>query len=125
MFVFREQGKPFLQEDNELVRHLIQLVKIAIRVDVAEARTDWIVDEHNICEFIPGSVVVLQCVVVLQAIRADFHQGAILGTTAGAAIQPDDRPLLIRDVLVLEVPEEHVAIVFGGDLDMPNDRDRC
>lgn len=118
MLVLREQGVPLLQEDDELLGHLVQLAHVGVRVGVAEAGADGVVDEQDVGELVPGALVVHQGLVVLQPVGADLHQGAVLGAAAGPAVQPYHRALLIRDVFVLEVPKEEVAIVFGGDLDV-------
>jgi hypothetical protein len=45
-------------------------------------------------------------VLVLQAIRTDFHHGAIFGTATWSTIDPNDGSLFIGDMLILKVPEE-------------------
>lgn len=118
VFVFWKDGKPFLEEDDELIRHLIQLMQIAVGVDIAEAGANGIVHEHDVGEFVPSTIVIFQRLVILEPVRADFHQRAIHRAAPGTAIQPDDRPLLVRNVLVLEVPKKEVAVMVGVDFDM-------
>jgi hypothetical protein len=121
MLVFRKQGKELVQELDKLVCHLVQLVDIAVCVDEAEASTDRIVDEKKVRKFVPGAVIVDEVAVVEQAIWSNLHQRAIFGATAGPAVKPNNGALLVCDVLVLEVPEEEVAIVLGRDGDVSMD----
>ena len=118
VFVFWEDGKPFLEEDDELIRHLVQLVEITVGVDIAEAGANGVVHKHDVGELVPRTIVVFQRLVVLEPVGADFHQGAIHRAAPGTTIQPDDRPLFVRDVLVLEMPKEEVAVMCGCDFDM-------
>ncbi len=101
-----------------MLGHLVELVEIAVGVGVAEARTDGVVDKHDVGELIPRAIVVDQRVLVLEPVGPNFHQGAILGAAPRAAVEPDDRPLPVGDVFVLEVPEEEVTVCFGGDFDV-------
>lgn len=55
---------------------------------------------------------------IRHAVRTDFHNRAVLGTAAGTAIKPDDSALAIRNMFVLEMPEEEIAVGLGGDLDV-------
>jgi hypothetical protein len=119
VLILWKQGIPLLQKYDELLSHVVQLVDIGIRIDVAVTGADGIVDEQDVGELIPGALVVHQRLVVLQSVGANLHQGAVLGAASRPAIQPDDCPLLVRNVFVLEVPEEEVTVVFGGDLDVP------
>lgn len=118
MLVLGEEGEPLFQKRHKLRGHLVQFVHEAIRVHVTETRADGVVDKHNVGKLVPGAVVVNQCVLVLEAVGAELHHGAVFGTAAGTTVEPDDCPLPVGNVLVLEVPEEHVAIVFGGDLNV-------
>jgi hypothetical protein len=109
----------FLEEYDDIVCHGPQFVNITVSVDVAVAHTDRVVDEKEVGIFIPTAVGVYESAVVFQSIGADLHQSAILGTTAGTSIEPDDSSLSIGNVSILEVPEEEVSIVLGRNLDMP------
>lgn len=118
MFVFREEGKEFLEENDELVGHFVKLVDIGVGVDVAETSSHWVVNEEQVGKLMPGAVVQDKCVLVFEPVRANFHQATILGTTSGTSVQPDNRALSICNVLVLVVPEEQVSIVLGCDFDV-------
>jgi len=118
MLILGEQGKPLLQEYDELVGHLIQLAKVAVGVDVAETGADGIVDKHDVGKLVPRAIIVDKRVLVFQSIGTNFHQGAVLGATTRATIQPDDGSLFVRNVFVLEVPEEEVTIAFGCDFNV-------
>jgi hypothetical protein len=119
VFILWKQSIPLLQECDELISHVVQFVEIRVRIDVAKAGADGVVDEQDVGELVPGALIVDQRLVVLQPVGANLHQGAVLGAATWSAIQPDDCPLLVRNVFVLEVPKEEVAVVFGGDLDVP------
>lgn len=118
VLVFWENSKELLQKGNKLSRHGAQLMDIAIRVDITEASTDRIVDKEQIGKLIPGTVIQSQRLVTLDPIRANLHQGAILGAAPGPTIEPYHGSLAVRNVIVLEVPEEQVAIVLWNDLDV-------
>jgi len=118
MLIFGKQLEPLFQENDELVGHLVEFVGEAVSVDIAKAGADGIVDEHDVGELGPRSVIIHQRMVVFESVGANFHQCAILRATPRTAVQPDHRPLLVGDVLVLEVPEKDVAVVLGGDLDV-------
>lgn len=118
MFILGEQIVPLLQEGDELGGHVVQLAQVGVGVDIAEAGANGVVDKEDIGKLVPGAVVVHERLVVLEAEGPDLHQGAVFGAASGPAVQPDDSALLIRNVFVLEVPEEDVSIVFGGDLDV-------
>lgn len=118
-FVMRKDLEEFLEEYDDIVCHGPQFVNITVSVDVAVAHTDRVVDEEEVGIFIPAAVGVYESVVVFQSIGADLHQSAILGTTARTSIEPNDSSLSIGDMSILEVPEEEVSIVLGGNFDMP------
>jgi len=118
LVVFRENLKEFLEELDELFCHCVQLVNVAVRVDVAEARAHGVVDEEQIGKLVPRAIVQSQRILVLDSVRANLHQGAIFGAAAGASVDPDHGPLSVRDVLVLEVPEEKVSVVLGRHFDV-------
>ena len=61
---------------------------IAIAIDRAETRADWVVDKNQVRELVPGAVIVFQCFLVFQAIRSDFHQRAILRAAPRTAVDP-------------------------------------
>jgi hypothetical protein len=112
-----EQSKPLFEESDKLIGHIVELMEIAIGIDVAETGANRVVHEQQIRELVPGSIVQDQ-LLSLHSVGSDFHQRAVLRTTARATIEPNDGPLLVGDVLVLEVPEEHVSVVLGCDPDM-------
>jgi hypothetical protein len=118
MFKVRKQGKPLLKKSDKLVCHVIELGNISIGVDVAEAGANRVIDEEKVREFVPGAIVILEMVTVFQPIWTNFHHGTVLGTAAWTTIKPDDGSLPIGDVLILEMPEEKIAIVFWGDFDV-------
>lgn len=122
MFVFWENLVELFEKDKELIGHLVQLVDIRVCVDIAKSSANRVVDKEQIRKFVPRSVVQYQSVLVRQPVGADFHKTAILRTATGTTVQPDDSPLLIRNVLVLIVPEEGVSVVFWGDLDVSAQR---
>lgn len=119
VLILWEQSIPLFQEGDKLLRHLIQLVYVGVGVDVAKAGADGVVDKQHVCKLVPSALVVGQRLIVLHSVGANFHEGAVLGAASRAAVQPDDCPLLVRNVLVLVVPKEEVAVVFGGDFDVP------
>ena len=119
-FILGKQLKESGEESDELGGHLVQLVEITVGVDIAEARPDRLIDEEQVGELVPRPVVVRQGMVVLQAIRADFHQRAVHRATARASIQPDDGALAIGDMTVLEMPEEKVPVVLRIYLNVPS-----
>lgn len=118
-FILRKQLKERGQEGDELGGHLVQLVEVGVGVDIAETRPDRLVDKQQVGELVPGTVVVRQGMVVLQAIRADLHQRAIHRAAPRASIQPDDGALAIGDMTVLEMPEEKVPVVLRIYLNVP------
>ena len=119
-FILRKQLKERGQEGDELGGHLVQLVEVGVGVDIAETRPDRLVDKQQVGELVPGTVIVRQGLVVLQAIRADLHQRAIHRAAPRASIQPDDGALAIGDMTVLEMPEEKVSVVLRIYLDVPS-----
>jgi hypothetical protein len=56
--------------------------------------------------------------VILESVRSNLHQCAIHGAASGSSIQPNNSALTVRDVAVLEVPEEQVTVGLGADFDM-------
>lgn len=119
MFVFGKQGKEALKENNELASHLIKLMDVFVGVGKAVAGSDRVIHEQEVGEFVPGAIVVGQGILVLETVGADLHEHAVFGTAAGASIEPDDGALAVRDVLVLDVPEEEVGVGFGVDFYVP------
>lgn len=79
---------------------------VTIRINVAEASADGIVDEEQVRELMPAAVVVLQGIGILETVGAYLHHDAIFGTTTRSSIEPNNGALPVRDVLILEVPEE-------------------
>ena len=118
LLVLGENSKILFQKRHKLIRHLSQFRHVAIRADEAVSRPDRVVDEEEVRKLAPRALVVGERQVVVDAVRADLHQGAVLGTAAGPAVEPDDGSLFVGDVLVLEVPEEEVAVGLGCDFDV-------
>ena len=106
VLVLGKDGKVLLQESHKLLGHLGQLGNVAVGADVAEAGADGVIDEEEIRKLAPGAIVVGEGHVAVDAVGANLHQCAVLGTATGATIEPDDGALLVSDVLVLEVPEK-------------------
>lgn len=119
MFVFWEDCQPLVHEGDELIRHGVELVNVAVRVDVAEARPNGIVDEENICKLVPRPRVLFQLSTLENSVRSNLHQGAIHRAATGSTIQPDDSSLPIADMSILIMPEEDVAVVFRSDFNVP------
>jgi hypothetical protein len=117
-FVLREDFKELLQKHHEGIRHLIELVEIAIRVGVAESCADRLVHEEQVRKLVPRAVVVAQCLVILEPVGAHLHQGAVHRAAAGPAVEPYHQPLPVGDVPVVEEPEEEMAIMLVVDLDV-------
>ena len=84
-----------------------------VGVDVAEPRPHRLIDEEEVCKLMPRSVVVAQRVVIAQPVRPHLHQGSVHGAAAGAAIEPDHGTLAVRNVTILKMPEEEMAVVLG------------
>lgn len=118
MLVLGEHGEPLPEELDKLLGHLVELVQVCIGVDITETGSNGVVDEEQVRELVPGAVIVGEGVLILDSVGANLHQGTVFGTAAGAAVQPDDGALPVCDVLVLEVPEEEVSVVFGGDFNV-------
>jgi hypothetical protein len=57
-------------------------------------------------------------VIVLEPVRPNLHHRPILRAASWAAVQPYNSPLAVRNMLVLEMPEEQVSVVFGCDFDV-------
>jgi hypothetical protein len=117
VFILREEREPLLQEYNKLICHFWQIMYVAIPIRITEARAYWIVDKHDICKFVPRSIIIFEMFLVLQPIWANFHQGSILRTAARPTIQPYHCPLPVRNMSILEMPKEYIAIVFWADFD--------
>jgi hypothetical protein len=56
--VFREHGVELFQELDHLVGSITQLVKVTIRIDVAEASSHRLVDKEQVRKLGPRTVVV-------------------------------------------------------------------
>lgn len=117
VFILWEQCIPLLQERNELIRHFLQALDITVCIGVTEPCTDWVIDKHNICKLVPGTVVIFKSRIVLQPVRANFHQRPVFGTASGATIEPYYRPLPVCNVPVLVMPKEQIAVMFWVDFD--------
>jgi hypothetical protein len=118
MHILGEQREPLGQERNELVRHLLQLGDEGVGRDVAVARADGVVDKQQVRKLVPRAVDHLQLAALADAVRANLHQRAVLTAAARPAVEPYDGTRLVRDVAVLKVPEEEVAVLIGRDFDV-------
>jgi hypothetical protein len=101
-----KQSKPFLQENNELVCHLLELVNVTVTVDITETCPDRVIDEQDIGKFIPGAIDQLQVSSLPHSVWSNLHQGAVFGTAARTTVQPNHRPRPVREVLIFKMPEE-------------------
>lgn len=95
---------------------------IAIRVHIAEPRTNRLIDEQQVGELVPRALIVFQCMIILQPIGSHLHQRAIHRATTRTAVQPNNGPLSIRDMTVLIMPKEQITIVLGVHLDVSNQK---
>lgn len=73
LFIFWKQLEKLLEEDDELSRHFVQLVKITIGVDITEAGSHGLIDEQHVGEFIPRTFIIFQRMVVLESVRTNLH----------------------------------------------------
>ncbi len=110
--------KELFQKDHKFVGHLVELVQVAVRIDVAKPGPHGLIDEQQIGKLIPGSVVVAKRMVIFESIWTDLHQRPVHGTASRSTVQPDDRALTVGDVSILIVPEEEMTVMFGIHLDM-------
>jgi hypothetical protein len=99
-------------------RHFIQLVQVAIGVGITEPSADRLINKQQVGELIPRTLVVFQCLFVFESVGANLHQRTIHRAASGPTIQPNDGSLPIRNMLVLEVPEEEVAVARGVYFDV-------
>lgn len=99
-------------------RHFIQLVKIAVRIGVAEAGTDGLINKEQVGELIPRALIIFQRVIVLESVWTNLHQSTVHGTASWSTIQPDNRALSVRDMPVLVMPEEEVAVGLRVDFNV-------
>lgn len=53
VLILREERKPFLEENQKLLSHLVELTQVAVCVHVAESRADGLVNKKQVCEFVP------------------------------------------------------------------------
>lgn len=56
--------------------------------------------------------------IVLQPVGTNFHERPIHAAAPRAAVEPYYCPLSVRDVLVLEVPEEQIPVIRSVDFDV-------
>lgn len=122
MAKMRKHLKPLLQKHHHLIRHLTQLMQIAIPIHITKPRPYGIIHKHDIRKLVPAPVIVLQLLAILPRLHAvgpDLHHGAVFGTAAWPAVKPDYGALPVRDVTVLEVPEEEVGVCGVVDFDEP------
>lgn len=90
-------------------------MQIRISVDIAEPRPHRLIHKQQIRILMPAPRVLLQRVLILYPVRANFHQRPVHAATARSAVEPYHSPLSLRNVLVLEVPEEEVTVVVRVD----------
>lgn len=117
--ILGEQLKELVQEDDELVGHGGKLVDVAVGIDIAEPGSDWVVHKEQVREFVPRAIVQFESFWVLDSVGSNLHERTVLGTASWTTIDPDDGPLLIGNVLVLEVPEEEVSVALGCNFYVP------
>lgn len=101
-----------------MLGHGVELVQVAVGVNVAEAGAGGVVDKEQVGKLVPGAIVDLELVALADAVGPNLHEGAVLGAAAGPAVDPDDGALLVGNVGILEVPEEEVGVVLFVDLDV-------
>ena len=116
--IFGEYVKPLLQKGDHLLRHLVQIMDQRIPIHIAEARPHRIVHKQHVGELIPPPLLHPQRPILIDSIRPNLHQRPVHRAAPGPAVEPDHRPLLVRDVPVLEEPEEEIPVVLGRDLDV-------
>ncbi len=58
IFVLGEHLEEFFQEENHLISHVLELMNVAVCIDIAEACPNRIVDEKDVGEFVPRSIIV-------------------------------------------------------------------
>jgi hypothetical protein len=86
VLVLWKQSIPLLHKDHELLGHIIQLAEVGVGIDVAVPGADGIVDKQDVGELVPCAIIVHKRLVVLQAIGADLHQGAIFRAASRPAV---------------------------------------
>jgi hypothetical protein len=101
-----------------VVGHLVEIRKIAIRVHIAESRAHRLVDEEQVRKFVPRAVVIFQVATWAYSVWSNLHHCAVHRGAAGPAIQPQYCPLSVRNVAVLVVPEEEIAVVLCINFDV-------
>ena len=101
-----------------MIGHVVEFMDIAVSVHIAESCPYRIIDEKDVGEFIPRTIVVSKSRFVLQSIGSNLHQSTIHRTAARSAIQPQHRPLSISYVAILKVPKEEIPIVRRIDFNV-------
>lgn len=121
MLIFWEQSEPLLQEFDEIVGHLWHLMQITIPVHVAVTRSNRVIHKHDIRKLAPRALIVFQRGFrrVFDPERPYFHQSTIFRTASWSPVEPDHGTLPVRDMLILKVPKEQIAVVLWCDFDMP------
>jgi hypothetical protein len=86
--IFGEHDVELFQELDHLVGSIAQLVKVAIRIDVAEASSHRLVNKEQVRKLGPGTIVVCQIAIFQDSVGANLHQGTVHRTTSGASVEP-------------------------------------
>lgn len=84
--ILGEHVKELVQEDHKMGRHFIQLVQVAIGVGITESSADRLINKEQVGELIPRTLVVFQCLFVLESVGANLHQRAIHRAASGPTI---------------------------------------
>lgn len=58
IFVLGKHLEELFEKENHLIGHVFELMNVAVCIDVAEACSHRIIDEKNVGELIPGSIII-------------------------------------------------------------------
>ncbi len=90
--MLREHDEELLQKHDHLLGHVVQLMQIAVSINIAEPCPYRIVHEKYVGEFVPATVIVYQLLLSItigdNPIRPNFHHRAIHATASWPAIEP-------------------------------------
>ena len=118
MLILRKHAEPLLQERDYLSCHPVQAMDQRVSIHIAETSTHRVVDEQYVRELIPATFAVPQSSIFIDPVRPNLHQRTIHTAATRPAVEPNDGALSVRNVSVLEEPEEEVAMVLRGDFDV-------
>lgn len=93
-------------------------MQIGIGIHVAESRAHRLVHKQQVRKLIPCPRVFNECIRVFDSVRAHLHQCAVHAAATRPAIEPDDCPGPLSDMLIREVPKEEIAVVCRVDGDV-------